>query len=73
MNANRMKILLRSIKKCLNYVFLLEQLENYQAYAKTVAWPSDVKEHARKRVERYCKLAIKKTEAVVQSFESLLR
>ena len=29
-NANRMKILWNNTKKCLNYVFLLEQLKNYR-------------------------------------------
>ena len=29
-NANRMKLLLSNAKKCLNHVFLLEQLKNYQ-------------------------------------------
>ena len=29
-NANRMKSLLSSAKKCLNKVFLVEQLKNYQ-------------------------------------------
>ena len=29
-NANRMKLLLKNIQRCLNHVFLLEQLKNYQ-------------------------------------------
>ena len=29
-NANRMKLLLKNIQRCLNYIFLLEQLKNYQ-------------------------------------------
>ena len=41
------------------YVFLLEQLKNYQG-------------GAQKCVERHCELAIKKTEAGIQSFKSLL-
>ena len=40
-NANRMKSLLRNIRRCSNHIFLLEQLENYQGeekpHAKTVA------------------------------------
>ena len=31
-------------------------------HANTVAWSYDMEGHARTRVERYCKLAIKKTE-----------
>ena len=30
MNANRTKLLLSNTQKCLNHVFLLEQLKNYQ-------------------------------------------
>ena len=29
-NANRMKLLLKNIQRCLNYIFLLEQLKKYQ-------------------------------------------
>ena len=51
---------------CLDHVFLLEQLKNYQGWekphAKAVAWSHDVGGHAKKCVERDCELAYKKTE-----------
>ena len=58
-NANRMKILWNNTK-CLNYVFLLEQLKLprwEKPHANTVAWS----------------YGNQKDGAVVQSFESLLR
>ena len=46
-NANRMKSLLRNAQKCLNHVFLLEQLKNYlrgKTSHKTVAWSNDMED-----------------------------
>ena len=55
----------RNIQRCLNHVFLLEQLKNYwggKSHAKTAACSYDMERHARKCVERYCELANKKVE-----------
>ena len=66
MNANRMKLLLSKIKKCLNHVFLLVLSAKLSGvgkpHAKTVAWSYDTEGHARKCVERYCELANKNME-----------
>ena len=65
-NANQMKQLSNNIRRCLNHVFLLEQLKKLPGWemlhAKTVAWSYDVEGHAQKCVERYCQLAKKKVE-----------
>ena len=65
-NANRMKLLLRNIQRCVNHVFLLEQLKKLPGcetpHAKTVAWSYEMEGHARKCVERHCELANKKVE-----------
>ena len=58
MNANQMKSLLREKEKCLNHVFLLEKLKNYQD-GKNLSY--DMERHAQKRVERNCELANKMT------------
>ena len=57
-NANRMILSLRNIQRCLNHIFLLEQLTNNQG----VAWSHDMEGHARKCAERYCVLVNKKVE-----------
>ena len=66
-HANRMKSLLRKIKRCLNHVFLLEQLKSYHCgekpHAKTFAWSHDMEGHARQCVERYCELANKERQS----------
>ena len=65
-NANRMKLLLRNTQRCLNHVFLLEQLKNYQGgkclTQRQSLGPYDMEGHARKCVERYCELADKVVE-----------
>ena len=69
-NANRTIFLLTNTKRSLNYVFLLEQLKNYEdgktPHEKTVVWPYDMEGHAQKCVERYCELANKKTEQLYE-------
>ena len=72
-NANQMKQLLDKMRRCLNHVFLLEQLRNFgvrKPHAKTVAWSYDMEGHARKCVDKYCEPANKKTEQLykVSSF-----
>ena len=57
-NANRMILSLRNIQRCLNHIFLLEQLINNQG----VAWSHDMEGHARKCAERHCVLVNKKVE-----------
>ena len=65
-NANLLKQLLNDIQRCLNRVFLLEQLKITQVgkkpRGKIVAWSYDMEGHVRKCVERYCELANKKVE-----------
>ena len=51
-NANRMKLLLKSIQRCSNHEILLEHLKNCagweKRHAKTVAWSCDMEGHAKK-------------------------
>ena len=58
--------LLDNTTMCLNPVFLLEQLGNYQDETnlaqKLQRGPTNMEGHARKCEERYCELANKKTE-----------
>ena len=60
MNANRTKSLLKSIQRCSNHEFLLEQLKI--TTDKTVACFYDIKGHAQTCFERYCELANEKTK-----------
>ena len=64
-NASRTKLLLSNIRKCLNHVFLLEQLKNTRVgktHLQTVMWSHDTERHAPKSVGRYCELANKYVE-----------
>ena len=64
-NANQMKQSLNDIQRCLNHVFLLEQLKKLPRWEKPQKQKRgsyDVEGHARKCVERYCELANKKVE-----------
>ena len=65
-NANRMKSHTKKTQRCLNHVFLLEQLTNYLGgnsfTKKTVAWSYDMEGHARKCGERHCELANRRVE-----------
>ena len=64
-NANRMKSLNKK-RRCLNHVFLLEQLKNYRGVKNLTQkqWrgPWTWKNMLKKCVERYCELANKKVE-----------
>ena len=42
-------------------------------HAQTVAWSNDMEGHAQKCVERYCELANKKVEQLLQSFKPLFK
>ena len=67
-NANLMKLILRSTEKCLNHVFVLGQLQNYQGGKSVMQklWrrPTIWKDKLKKSLERCCELANKKTEQV---------
>ena len=66
MNANRTKLLLPNTKKCLNHIFLLKQLKNYQdgknLTQRRLRVPTAWKDMLKEGVERYCELATTKTE-----------
>ena len=70
-NAHRTRILLRTIQRCLNHVFLLEQLKNYLGGTKLAPKQSlgsdDMESHAKRCVESYCELANKKPEQLYKS------
>ena len=67
-NANRTKLLFSYSKKCLNHVFVLEQLKSYlvgkKSHARTVAWSHHMERHAQSCFERYFELVNIKTEQV---------
>ena len=60
-NANRMKILWNNTKKCLNYVFLLEQLKNYRG-GKNLTQIQLRGSTAIKKTEQLYKVSFKKEE-----------
>ena len=70
-----MKSFLRNTQRCLDHVFLLEQLNSYQGakktYAKTVVWSDHMEGHARKCVERL-RVGTENSGTALQSVKSLL-
>ena len=64
--ANQMKLLSNKTQRCLNHVFLQEQLKKLpgwvKPHAKTIAWSYDEEGHAKNCVERYVELANNKVE-----------
>ena len=65
-NANQTKLLLNNTKKCLNHVFLLEQLKKYldgqNLTQRRLRGLTTWKDMLKNAFERYCELANKKTE-----------
>ena len=74
-NVNRMKTIIEQLTKmCWIAYFCWSNRKNYwdgrKPHAQTVACSNNMEGHAQKCVERYCKLANKKVEQLLQSFVS---
>ena len=71
MNADQMKLLLRSTRKYSSDVFLLDNGKLPGWDAKTVAWSYDMEGHAQKCVDKVSRIGEKKKKATVQSVKPL--